>query len=250
MAAESEEDLQKLVTEFERVCSRRKLKVNVVKSKIMRSTRGDDRAETRISMNGEQLEEVDSFKYLGSHVAKAGTVEEEVKYRVKEASKCMGGMKKVMSNRTLGMSAKRRLYEGVVVPTALYGAEAWNMKEADRRRLDVFEMRCLRSMVGVSRLDRLRNEEVRRRAGVERKMSEKVDQRVLGWYGHMVRMREERLTKRVWKAEASGARLRGRPEKRWMDGVVRALGVRGLSLEQGRESASDRREWRVIVMDG
>ena len=91
---------------------------------------------------------------------------------------------------------------------------------------------------------------MRRRAGVERKLSEKVDQRVLGWYGHMVRMREERLTKRVWKAEASGARLRGRPEKRWMDGVVRALGVRGLSLEQGRESASDRREWRVIVMDG
>ena len=154
-------------------------------------------AETRISMNGEQLEEVDSFKYLGSHVAKAGTVEEEVKYRVKEASKCMGGMKKVMSNRTLGMSAKRRLYEGVVVPTALYGAEAWNMKEADRRRLDVFEMRCLRSMVGVSRLDRLRNEEVRRQAGVKRKLSEKVDQRVLGWYGHMVRMCEEHLTKRV-----------------------------------------------------
>ena len=104
-------------------------------------------------------------------------------------------------------------------------------------------------MVGVSRLDRLRNEEVRRRAGVERKLSERVDQRVLGWYGHMVRMNDERLTKRVWKAEASGVRMRGRPEKRWMDGVVRALGVRGLSLEQGRESASDRREWRVIVMD-
>ena len=185
LVAESEEDLQKLVTEFERVCTRRKLKVNVAKSKVMRSTRANDRAETRISMNGEQLEEVDSFKYLGSHVTKAGTVDEEVKYRVKEASKCMGGMKSVMSNRALGMSAKRRLYEGVVVPTAVYGAETWNMKEADRRRLDVFEMRCLRSMVGVSRLDRVRNEEVRRRAGVERKLSEKVDQRVLGWYGYV-----------------------------------------------------------------
>ncbi len=145
------------------------------------------------------------------------------------------------------MSAKRRLYEGVVVPTALYGAETWNTKEADRRRLDVFEMRCLRSMVGVTRLDRVRNEEVRRRAGVVRKMSERVDQRVLGWYGHMVRMNEERLTNRVWKAEVRGARLRGRPERGWMEGVGRALGVRGLSLEQGRENARDRREWRAIV---
>ena len=65
-----------------------------------------------------------------------------------------------------------------------------------------------------------------------------------------MRMREERLTKRVWKGEASVARLWERPEKRRMDGVVSALGVRGLSLEQGRESASDRREWKVIVIDG
>ena len=123
------------------------------------------------------------------------------------------------------------------------------MKEANRRQQDVFEMGCLRNMVGVSSLDRVRNEEVRRRAGVERKLSEKVDQRVLGWYGHVVRMCEVRLTQSVCRAEAGRVRLRGRPEKKWMDGVVSALGVRGLSLEQRRESASDRREWRGIVMD-
>ncbi len=60
------------------------------------------------------------------------------------------------------MNAKRRLYEGVVVPTALYGAETWNVRESERNSLDVFEMRCLRSMVGVTRMDRVRNEEVGR----------------------------------------------------------------------------------------
>ncbi len=64
------------------------------------------------------------------------------------------------------MNAKRRLYEGVVVPTALYGAETWNVRESERSNLDVFEMRCLSSMVGVTRMDRVRNEEVRRRAGI------------------------------------------------------------------------------------
>ena len=247
LVAESEEALQRLVGEFDRVCSRRKLRVNVGKSKVMRTTRSGEGAGMNVSLGGRQLEEVESFKYLGSHIARDGTIAEEVKYRVKEASKCMGGLKSVMSNRTLGMAAKRRLYEGVVVPTAVYGAETWNMKEPDRKRLDVFEMRCLRSMAGVTRLDRLRNEEVRRRTGVERKLSERVDQKVLGWYGHMVRMSDERLTYKVWKAETNGVRLRGRPQRAWMDGVVRALGARGISVEQGRESARDRREWREIV---
>ena len=96
----------------------------------------------------------------------------EVNYRVKEVSKCLDGMKSVIRNRYLGMGVKRRLYEGVVVSTALYGAEAWSVKQEDRRRLDVMEMRCLRSIVGVSRMDRVRNEEVRRRAGVDRSLSE------------------------------------------------------------------------------
>ncbi len=68
----------------------------------------------------------------------------------------------MLHNRALGMNAKRRLYEGVVAPTALYGAETWNVRESERNRLDVFEMRCLRSMVGVTRMNRMKNEEVRR----------------------------------------------------------------------------------------
>ncbi len=73
----------------------------------------------------------------------------------------------------LCMNAKRRLYKGVVVPTALYGVETWNVRETERNRLDIFEMMCLRSMVEVTKMDRVRNEEVRRRAGKVRKMSER-----------------------------------------------------------------------------
>ncbi len=78
-----------------------------------------------------------------------------------------------------------------------------------------------------------------------RKMSERVDQRVLSWYGH-VRMGEECLTNRVWKAEVSGSNLR-RPRRGWMKGVESALGLRGMSMEQGRGSTSDTREWRAVV---
>ncbi len=63
---------------------------------------------------------------------------------------CGGGLKRVFKCKSLGMSAKRRLYEGVVVPTALYGSETWNMGAVERKRLNVMEMRCLRSMCGVT----------------------------------------------------------------------------------------------------
>ena len=55
----------------------------------------------------------------------------------------------------------------VIVPTALFGAEGWGMGSAERRKVNVLEMKCLRSLVGVSRIFRVRNEEVRSRAGIE-----------------------------------------------------------------------------------
>ena len=53
-------------------------------------------------------------------------------------------MKSVLSNRGLGIKAKKCLYEGVIVPTVLYGAEAWGMRSAERRKVNVLEMNCLK----------------------------------------------------------------------------------------------------------
>ena len=65
---------------------------------------------------------------------------------------------KVFSCRVMGMNVKRRLYEGVAVSTALYGAETWSMAVAEKMILNVIEMRCLRSMCGVTLMDQVRNE--------------------------------------------------------------------------------------------
>ena len=88
----------------------------------------------------------------------------------------------------MGIKAKKCLYEGVIVPTALYGAEAWSMRSAERWKVNDLEMKCLRSLVGVSRMDRVRNEEVRMRARIEREFASRADQRVLRWFGHVERM--------------------------------------------------------------
>ena len=56
--------------------------------------------------------------------------------------------------------------------------------------MNVVEMKCLRSLVGVSRMDSVRNKEVRRRAGIESELASRVDQRVFRWFGHVERMDE------------------------------------------------------------
>ena len=71
-------------------------------------------------------------------------------------------------------------------------------------------MKCLRSLVGVSRIDRVRHEEVRMRAGIERELASGADQRVLRWFAHVKIMDGYRMARKVLMAEASGGRVRRR----------------------------------------
>ena len=67
------------------------------------------------------------------------------------------------------------------------------MRTAERRKVNVLVMKCLRSLVGVSRMDRVRNEEVRRRVGIERELASRADHRVSRWFGHV-----QKWTSTVW----------------------------------------------------
>ena len=198
-------------------------------------------------LNDKPLEEVDCFKYLGSQVAADGGCEREVVHRMNERDRASGVLKSVLNKRRLGIKAKKSLYEAVIVPTVLYGAEAWGMRSAEQRKVNVLEMKCLRSLVGVSRMNRFRNEEVHRRAGTERELASSADQSVSRWFGHVERMDEHRMARKVLMAGVSGGWVRGRPRLGWMDGVKVALGNRGTMLEAARQCAKDRKEWRAQV---
>ena len=93
----------------------------------------------------------------------------------------------------------------------------------------------------------VRNEEVRRKAGIENEFASRADQTVLRWFGHVERMDEYRMARRVLMAEVRGERARGSPRFDWMDGVKVALGNRGITMEAARQCAKDRKEWRALV---
>ena len=84
-------------------------------------------------------------------------------------------------------------------------------------------------------MDKVRNEEVRRRAGIERKLASRADLRVLRWFGHVERMDEFRMARRVLMADGCGGRVRGRPRLGWMDDMKVSLGNRGMTVEAARQ---------------
>ena len=78
-------------------------------------------------LNGEPLDEVDCFKYMGSQVAADVGCERGVLHRMNQGYRAWGALKSVLSNRGRGIKAKKCLHDGVIVPTALYRAEAWGV---------------------------------------------------------------------------------------------------------------------------
>ena len=124
----------------------------------------------------------------------------------------------------------------------MYGSESWGMKVNERQKLNVFEMKCLRSMAGVSW-----NEVVRVRTDVRRELAARVDMNVLRWFSHVERMNNERLLKKVMNGKVDGRSARGRPRFGWIDGVKRALNNRRMDMREANEHARNRNEWQMIV---
>ena len=89
---------------------------------------------------------------------------------------------------------------------------------------------------------------MRTRTGVRRELAARVDMNVFRWFGHVERMDNERLLKKVMNAKVDGRSARGRPRFRRMDGVKRALNDRRMDEREARERARKRNECRMIVM--
>ena len=120
------------------------------------------------------------------------------------------------------------------------------MRSAERGKINVHEMKCLRCFFRVSQMDRVWNEEVRRRTSIERKLAIRAAQRVVRWFKNVERTDEYRMARRELMADVS-VRVRGRPRFGWMDDVMMALGSRGITVEAAQLCAKDRKEWIDLV---
>ena len=105
LVADSNERLCRLVSEYGRVCERRKLRVNVGKCEVVRCSRYGNEGRMCVILNCEPFEEVDCFKYLGSQVAADTGCERDVVHRMNEVYRARGALKSLLNNRGLGIKA-------------------------------------------------------------------------------------------------------------------------------------------------
>ena len=140
-----------------------------------------------------------------------------------------------------------KIFNAIVLPVLMYGATTWSLTRTEGRRLDAFEMRMLRTIIGVRWDDFVRNDDIRERL-CQPPVSMKLRRARMKWFGHVERMGEERQVKRIMNAEMEGRRPVGRPRTRWKNVMQRDLEASGLSLEEAAAEVLDRDRWRTIVL--
>ncbi|BHF83235.1 hypothetical protein SprV_0802637700 [Sparganum proliferum] len=152
-------------------------------------------------------EVVENFPYLGSTLSHNTKIDDEVANRISKASKDFGRLQSTVWNRHgLQLSTKLKMYKAVILPTLLYGAETWTAYTKQARRLNHFHLSCLRRILRLNWQDRIPDTDVLERTGIL-SIYTILRQMQLRWSGHLVRMDDERLPKRLFYGDvATGSR--------------------------------------------
>ena len=209
-------------------------------------TKGGENIELNVYVNGQILEQVHRYKYLGSLITRDGRCVEEVKTRIAIAKNAFNKIKHIVINRSLSISLRKRFINSYVWSTMLYGCEAWTLNKDMTNKLEAAEMWFFRRMLKISWMDRVRNDEVLHRVGAKRELLKSIRQRQLRFLGHVMRLKQFEHDCVTGKVE--GRRVRGRPRLKLVDSLARVVGG-GITPVQLLQRTERRSDWRSVVAD-
>ena len=194
------------------------------------------------------LHVVEDFTYLGSNISSNLSLDTELNMRIGKASAAMACLtKRVCENTRLTIETKTQVYQACVLSTLLYGSESWTLYTRQECRLNMFHLRCLRRIRGISWQDHIPNTEVLGRAG-SLSMYALLTKRCLCWLGHVTRMHDGSVPKDILYGElATGSRPTGRPTLRYKDVLKRDLKGGGIVPAGFEALAADRSGWRYTT---
>ena len=212
---------------------------------------GADYTAPTITIDNNALNVVDKFTYLGSTISQNALIDDEISARIGKGSGSFGKLtKRLWSKRGVRLATKVNVYCAVVLPTLLYGCEAWTPYRRHIRRLDQFHMRCLRRIANIKWQDMIPNTEVLplcAQNGIEYH----IKRAQLRWSGHLVRMADDRIPKTVFYGElGTGHRTRGGQRKRYKDVLKATLKSCGIPHTTWETTATDRSLWRSTCHSG
>ena len=233
------------------------LKINAKKTQCMAvsrcaSQRPFNKSDSiELEVEGEPIEQVSNFVYLGATISGDGTIDRDLDVRIQKANGAFHQLWKIWNSRTIKTPSKIRIYKAAVITILLYGAEVWNTTKKQMKRFEVFHQTSLRRILKIKWFFHVSNEEVLKRAGIT-SIETYISAARLRWYGHVVRMPDSRLPKFLldWKPNY-GKRSRGRPRKNWkacvLEDAANFTGVNNIDNDTVQALAGNRVQWRCMI---
>ena len=219
--------------------------INREKTEVQHLEKG--KRDIQIRIDGKALTQTESFVYLGGTIGSMDGSEGDVTRRIGLAKELFQNLNLVWTSKELSKHTKMRVYEVLILSALLYNSETWTLKENQKDRLRVLEMTFLRKIEGVTRRDRVRNQDIHTRLQYQSNVVQRIQQRRLRYFGHIVRMDPTRYPKVAMEGYVHGQRGRGRPKKRWMDMIEQDCEMLGLNIYNVKRLAQDRAGWKNAV---
>ena len=180
-----EEELAKLFECLDQASTAYGMEISAEKTKLMTNNTSGINAE--IKVNGQKLETVTSFSYLGSVITDEGS-KPEILSRIAHTTAAMTSLKPVWNDRSISLSSKIRLMRSLFTPILLYACESWTLIAELQRRIQAIEMRCYRKIPCFSYKDHVIMKvcaKIQQATGPHEDLLTIVQRLKLQWYGHV-----------------------------------------------------------------
>ena len=199
-----------------------------------------------VTLEGNALEEVETFTYLGSVINKRGGTDADVRARIGKARVAFLQLKNIWSSRVLSSRTKIRLFKSNLKMVLLYGAETWRITNTTINKVQTFVNNCLRRILQIHWPDTISNSELWEKTQ-QRPVEEEIRRRRWAWIGHSLRKPVTSTTRQALTWNPQGKRRRGRPRNTWRRDLQADTRKMGYTWNQLERMAQDRGLWRSVV---